>query len=692
MAHPIHGLPDEKSYYLEYKQFYLQWTKLWQAWEEFQKKGDLKERDVVRPEVLASWKRCRARGLNPYDSPNKVCLSDKDIEERLKRNRILVEVASPFLKTLVKSVKGSMFRVDLFDKDLYLLAQFSDDDSLKEALKHGSSVGVNRNEVNCGTSAINLAAHLQRPVQLVGPEHYNINLHYWTCSATPIFSPKKDFLGVINMAGHFSLFHKHTLGMVIAVGKVIEQSLQQRELIENLEIANEYLNNIIHAVSDGLIVVDVNGFVTTLNRAASNFLGIKSKEAIGRNVSDLLGENNVFQEAIKSGLSKVNKEITMKTPKGNQFFVATLEPVVSKQDRKEIIGIFKPMSSARGFIKNLAGLRAHFTFSDLIGEEAEFKRIVELAKQAAGLANTILLQGESGTGKELFAQAIHNASPVKDGPFVALNCAAIPGELIESELFGYEGGAFTGAKKDGRPGKFELAEGGTIFLDEINSMPLNMQVKLLRVLQTKTIMRVGGVTEIAINAKLVCATNQDLWRLVQEGSFREDLFYRINVLTIVIPPLRERLNDIPLLVKHFCRNLGRRLGVELGMEEKVFSILQQYHWPGNVRELENVVERSAILALSRNSRIIQEQDIMSYPGIREFLVRSLGKRDIKNSGEIVPTDLYNLEKLEITAIRRALIVSEGNLSRAAQLLGIARSTLYRKIKQYQIDCSDIVHL
>jgi len=673
-------LPDESIYLEEYRQLRTRVAELKGAWETFQRTGEVPE-GVVKPEVLASWRRCRARGLDPYGNPNVIFLSSADLERRREANRLLIEVAAPFLETLAQSVRGSGFRIDLLDKDLYILVQYGDDKALAEGAALGSGPGVNRGEVNAGTNAINLAAHLRKPVQLVGPEHYNATLHYWTCSAVPVFSPRKDLLGVINIAGHFSLLHKHTLGMAIAVGRVIEQSLQQRELIAALELSNEYLNNVIHAVSDGLIVVDPSGVITTLNQAVGNFLNVEPAEFLGRRIEELLGPDNVFREVLQTGRPLVNREVVLRNKGRQHFFIGTLEPVRGREGSGGVIGVLKPLASAKRFVKNVAGFKAHFTFDDLVGQNPEFKRAVQLARQAAELPTTVLLQGESGTGKELFAQAIHNASPFRDGPFVAVNCAALPAELIESELFGYEGGAFTGARKEGRPGKFELAEGGTIFLDEISSMSLNMQAKLLRVLQTRTVVRLGGTTELPVRARLICATNRDLWQQVKDGTFREDLFYRINVLAITIPPLRERADDVPLLARYFYGKIGRRLGVECEVEDRVYGILAGYHWPGNVRELENAVERSLVLALSRGSRRVEAEDVLSYPGLRATS---------RPTAFGIPG--YDLGEVELAAIRRALAASGGNISRAARLLGVARTTLYRKLRLYGLNCVKTKHM
>lgn len=667
---------DEDSYLSEFRESLNRIKQVQQAWEEFHRTGDVTRPSVVRPEVLASWKRCRARGLDPYRAADIVRLSPSELEKRIEAHQVLVEVASPFLQVLAEAITDSGFRVDLADKDLFILAQYGKDDMLREAAKFGSGVGTNCCESNRGTSAINLAKNLGRPVQLVGPEHYNINLWYWTCSAVPIFC-RENLCGVINFAGHFSLFHKHTFGMAIAVAKLIEQALQQRRLVSELELSNRYLNNVIHAVSDGLVVVDSRNVITTLNQAAGHFLNIDPARAVQRPTDDIFGPNNPFSNVLRSGQSIVNKEVVLRIEgrRRRYFFVGTLEPMIAEEKPQGVLGILKPMASTKGLVKNVIGLKAHFTFDDLIGNSAELREAVRLARQAAELPTTVLLQGESGTGKELFAQAIHNASTFKVGPFVALNCAGIPGELVESELFGYEGGAFTGAHREGRPGKFELAERGTLFLDEISTMPLGVQAKLLRVLQTRTIMRLGGTAEIPVNVRLICATNRDLGQLVQEGTFREDLFYRVNVLAINIPPLRERKEDIPLLVEHFCRKLGQRLGTSVAVEDKAINMLLEYHWPGNVRELENVVERSVVMALARQSDVVQVEDVVSYSAFRDVTRKTPGAAEVSSGPG------YALGEIETAAIQDALAVSNGNMSKAARLLGIHRTTLYRKLRK-----------
>lgn len=308
-----------------------------------------------------------------------------------------------------------------------------------------------------------------------------------------------------------------------------------------------------------------------------------------------------------------------------------------------------------------------------------------------------MVQGESGTGKELFAHAIHNESPNCDGPFVAVNCAAIPSSLLESELFGYESGAFTGAKKEGHAGKFETASGGTIFLDEISSMPYDMQAKILRTVQMKTITRVGGSKVIPINTRIIAATNVDLWELVKSGNFREDLYFRLNVMSIVVPPLRERKEDISLIVDVKKKEIIKRISWGAEISNGGMCLLKSYDYPGNVRELENILERCYVLAAAKNEYIITEKDLMSYRGIQEFFqpnnsIKTGCNEEKSDQEKAANKDLLQVGGTRIAEIERELIndameTYDGNITAVAQELGIARTTLYRKMKKYNITFS-----
>jgi transcriptional regulator with PAS, ATPase and Fis domain len=300
-----------------------------------------------------------------------------------------------------------------------------------------------------------------------------------------------------------------------------------------------------------------------------------------------------------------------------------------------------------------------------------------MGRQFSQTLSTLLITGESGTGKELFAQAIHNDSNRCFGPFIRINCAALPENLLESELFGYEEGAFTGAKKGGKPGKFELAQDGTIFLDEIGDMPMTMQTKLLSVLQERVVERVGGTTPINNNARVIAATNRDLEEMIVEHEFREDLYYRLNVIKLVLPPLREHMEDLPILVNNLMLRLNDRLGTNIGnVTEKVMELLFKYSWPGNVRELENLLERAINLAHMNFRNYIEDID---FPSLRKDI-----QFHTEENINITMTLTERTEAIEKELIIQTLQKTDGNKLQAAKLLGIHSSQLYRKLNKYNV--------
>lgn len=320
---------------------------------------------------------------------------------------------------------------------------------------------------------------------------------------------------------------------------------------------------------------------------------------------------------------------------------------------------------------------ARYTLKDIIGDSERINRVKRLCLTAAN-ASSILLYGETGTGKELFAQAIHNASERRSKPFLAINCGAIPASIIESYLFGYTGGAFTGAKKEGNIGAFEQANHGTIFLDEISEMPMDLQVKLLRVIQEREIMRVGDFKPIKLDVRIICSSNRDLHKAINDGKFREDLYYRINVIEINIPPLRDRKEDIPLLVKHFINEFNGILGkFVLNVEPEVIDILMAYDWRGNVRELKGCIER-AMNMVDINKSELKTSHLPSY-----LLDNSIQKGGAKPG--YVPTLKDQVQNAEITAINHAMKLAGNSKKEAAELLGISTITLWRKIKDYQLE-------
>ena len=646
-------------------------------WGEFIRDEKVDEK-IVRPVILESWKRSKKSGIDPN---NKLftSLKNEELIKRLKGSKKLIKISSPLLGILASSVRGSGFRIDLFDKDVCILKQWGDSETLENSYKLGSCPGACKSEKSAGTNAIGLARFLKTPIQLVGPEHYNARLHQWTCSAAPIKDSFGQILAIINMTGNYRLIHKHTLGMVIATAKAIENQLRQNEISEKLEIENEYMEATIEVSPSALMIIDENSNIIRVNKIGEEILGLPSEAVLNLRCRDIFGTDNPFTKVLATGREIREEEISLIINGNEKVFYSSVKPILTEYNHKAkgVVVFLREIKTMRKIAKRYSSPKAKFTFEDLVGKDKNFMETVNMAKKIANSDVKILLEGETGTGKELFAHAIHNFSSRKNKPFVVINCAAIPLALVESELFGYEEGAFTGTRKGGLIGKIELAEGGTLFLDEISSMPLSLQGKFLRVLETGIIMRIGGRREIVTDVRVISATNKNLWGEIKNCNFREDLFYRINLATIKIPPLRERKNDIPLLIEYFYKRKFFQNQVDISsiIEDKALCVLLSYHWPGNVRELENVIER-ALLFFSGEK--IKVKDLPVY------LIRSADKENDLNV-TITTKKIKKLKELEKESIIEALKINNDNITLAARQLGLSRNTIYVKMKKYRIN-------
>ncbi len=667
---------DYQAFSNNIRQFQYKLLSLRKSWEEYMNTGSIQTNKYLKQEILDSWERSRNNGIDPY-SYEPIVISQKELNQRLGKNKKLCEICEICVNAYMESLKDTGFRIDLLDTDLILIKQFGDETNIRKANDQGTFPGVARDESLMGTTSGSLAAILNKPVQTVGSEHYKQPLQDWTCSSTPIRQKDGKLLGILSLSGYFFQVHEHTLGMSIAITKAIEYCYYQNQVREEIELTNNYIDGIINTISDGIIAVDTERKIRMINKTAGEILGLDPSMIINNYVEDYFDEQSSIIKTLNKQSCYADNELTFSQKGKRSLVVGSIIPVGNKNEKSGALAIFKGLKSARGFMKNLAGFHAFFTFNDIIGNSQNMQMAKSLAKQAAKLPFNVLLQGESGTGKEMFAHALHNASDNSHGPFVSINCGAIPADLIESELFGYEAGSFTGALKGGKPGKFQLAEDGTIFLDEINAMPLNLQVKLLRVLQNRIFMRVGGVDEVSFNAKVVSASNTDLLAEVRKGNFREDLFFRLNVIDIRLPPLREQKEDIPLFVEKFLEKTCDQLGVNITINPAAIDVLLSYSWPGNIRELQNLIEKAVVIALSKGNSIIERKDFIQYTGFYDKSQACFDPSDLKASS------ILDNEKI---LIENVLKNTKGNKSKAAAILGITRKTLYKKISDMHIEC------
>ena len=431
------------------------------------------------------------------------------------------------------------------------------------------------------------------------------------------------------------------------------------------------LNQVLEQISDGYVLLDADNIIRNVNKKALNIFKTDSGAILGKNILELIPDP-IFHKMIETESVNVYEKIKI----GEESYGALFYKVAERREDLVKILNFKTIINIGSRIAGEAFRENQITFGNILGNSPRMRHLKEIAQKVARTMPNILLTGETGTGKEMFARAIHNASDRRGNPFITINCAAIPMELLESELFGYEEGAFTGAKKGGKIGKFELADTGTLFLDEIGEMPFHLQAKLLRVLQERRLERVGGNKQIRLNIRIISATNRDLERMVEEGKFREDLYYRLNIFEIHLPPLRERPEDIPLLVHYFIEKYRSFFEVDVsGIDPEAMEHLCRYQWKGNIRELENVVQYMISMSSDSMSGII---------GKGALPAQVMEGRNFDSAGkeeEDIPMGFKEREALQM----KKLLAQYGNTTegkrQVARQMGISLATLYRRIRK-----------
>jgi PAS domain S-box-containing protein len=430
---------------------------------------------------------------------------------------------------------------------------------------------------------------------------------------------------------------------------------------------------ILDSITDGVLTVDAEWRILTFNKAASDITGVPAEEAVGRRCCDIFRSSVcesdcALRQTMETGRPVVAKPVFIINAKGRKIPISLSTAILKDSSGRVVGGVetFRDMSLVEELRKEL---NEKYSFADIIGRSPAMRRLFAVVPDVAGSDSTILIQGPSGTGKELFARAIHDLSPRRRGRFVAINCGALPDNLLESELFGHKAGAFTDARRD-KLGKFALADGGTVFLDEVGDVSPAMQARLLRVLQERVVEPLGGLTPVKVDVRVIAATNKNLDEMVRQKVFREDLYYRINVFSLNLPPLRERSEDIPLLVDHFVSKFNRRRDRPVaGVSEDAMLILRHYGYPGNVRELENIIEHAFVIC---HSWFIEPRHLPLY------LVS--GTDQVASSARD-----RTLEGWERLHILDALRKNHGNRAAAARELGINPSTLFRKVKSLDIE-------
>ncbi len=599
----------------------------------------------IRPGIRSSWLRCRQRQISPERIVNDSILTAPALRERLRERGELVRAGKPVLPDVFRCLEGRNFVVLLCDEEGYILESLGDAPFISRARQVHLCAGANWSEEVKGTNAIGTVLVEQQPVKVLGWEHYVRENHFLNCWAAPIRDASGRIAGVLDISGEAG-GEGRIWDLVYLGARLVEQNLLLLSLERDCLLSRRAFELASGLLREGFITVDAGGILTSVNQAGARLLGRRREEAVGRHVSEVLSSRS---------------------------FVPGKSPGSGTEMDGGLVSKLCQVTDPDGFTLGMVGIlrQAPPAGKDVpawVGSSEITQNICRRAEKAARTNSTVLVTGESGTGKEIVARLIHQAGDRCRGPFVAVNCAAIPDSLIESELFGYAEGAFTGAKRGGQPGKFETAAGGTIFLDEIGDMPLAVQASLLRVLQEREVCRIGDTKARKVDVRVVAATNKDLAALIAKGAFRPDLYYRLKVVTIDVPPLRQRTEDIFDLVPYFVDKATRSMGrPPLGVAKEVFDCLLAYPWPGNVRELENCIE--SMVAMCEGG----ELSLSDLPDEIRYCARGAA------GGESI------LERQARQAILRALWETGGRIAPAARLLGMGRSTLYRKLAELGIN-------
>ncbi len=643
----------------------LFWKEIFNARSKFHR-GDPADFSHIRPHILRSWKRSRAVNA-PCAGMSSVLLSNEELEVILKRNDFLLSTAKPIMAELLENIKPSSNSIILTDTDGVFLQ------TLGDGRANGGSTcllpGLLSGESIEGTTSMGICLVEKEPTCVLGCEHYNPYFDGWSCAAAPIFDYENNMVATISLTMNRESFNHHTYGLVIAAAKAITEQMRLRHLLQETQTIMELLG-------EAVVVLDANGCIRMMNRNAKQLFHVK-EDVIGIDFNDIAitTGGQCFQAQDKKAK---DNECIMRLTDGTM-----LQCLYSSSSTPEG-GLCVTLRESRRVHKltnRITRAKAVYTFSDIQGTSDQMRRALRMARKASENSMTTLILGESGVGKELFAQAIHNGGDRRDQPFIVINCGAIPRDLVQSELFGYEAGAFTGATRQGAPGKFELADGGTLFLDEIGDMPLSAQVSLLRVLQEGEVTRVGGKRPHRVNVRVVAATHRDLAKAVENGTFRHDLYYRLNVLVIKVPDLGERRSDIPVLANFFLSKIAKTLDKQLtGFSPESMKCLKAYNWPGNIRELENMVERTAVMA---DGPLINKEDLL--PEFWTTVPQTPLEEKVSIPGNMAvepesgPGKRPNQDKQRVVD---ALQKARGNVRAAAKDVGVSRVTLYAHIRRY----------
>lgn len=621
--------------------------------------------------IVRSWQRSVSNGVPVEGETAKIPrLSSQELECIKEENQELLSYALPVMENLYERIMHTSSKVVLADPSGVVLHSFGDHDFFGKGRTISLLPGGIWSEGFRGTNAIGTALIELGPVEVHSAEHFIASNHILTCSAAPIFNPFGRILGVLDVSGVGRVRQPHTMALVQLLIQQIENQMFSRVFENDLVLHFHVRPELVGTMSEGIVVYSQEGRFLAANQNALKHLEMERCQIEQHSFSFLF---NAPLSAIFDQPGQFPQPVRkIHTRTGISIYCHATPRILASAKGPLNAGIQSDSSPAKA-----QGPETNPLLEELELGDPEMRRIIAKVRKILGHDIPVLLEGESGTGKELFARAMHNSSMRRNGPFVALNCAALPESLIESELFGYLEGAFTGAKRKGYSGKIRQADQGTLFLDEIGDMPLQFQAKLLRVLQDRTVSPLGGTNSYQVDFALVCATNRSLREEVEAGRFREDLFYRLNGILITLPCLRQRDDRLELARSMISSMAG--FGRSVSLSPELVEIFRNHPWPGNIRQMHSVL-RTALALLGHDSQITREHlpdDFIEQCSRVELHPNTTGS--LATSPRLM-ADGASLENLEKLAIREALRECRGNVAAAARRLGISRNTLYRKMQ------------
>jgi len=633
--------------------------------------------------IAQAHQRSASYGLRPYESPDFCPVRQSELKMQIERSQSLFTYALPVMETLYDQIVNTQSMVILTDAAGLILHSLGDDDFLAMANKVALRPGAVWSEESRGTNAIGTALAENRATLVHGAEHFLEANQFLTCSCTTILDPYGKTVGALDVTGDHRSFHKHTMALVRMSAQMIENQLFANAFQDMVCVRFHSRAEFLGTLMEGMVSFTPAGRFLSANRSGQFQLSLSNGALHAHTFSSLFGLSmsqlfdavrqapaGIVQLQLPSGV-KVNARVEWKTR------AASIPGGAIEAGRSG-------MQDAAPLLRNPAAVRAQAPagLDDLDTGDAQIKAVIGKLRKVIGKDIPVMVLGETGTGKELMARAIHADSPRHAGPFIAVNCASIPENLIESELFGYEEGAFTGARKKGGIGKMLLANGGTLFLDEIGDMPLHLQARLLRALQERAVTPLGSNKVICVDVSVVCATNRNLREQVANGQFREDLYYRLNGLVVRLPALRER-SDLDVVAGKLLRE-SQETAEPPRISESVMGMFRSYHWPGNIRQLGNLL-RTARLMAEGDPEITEDHlpddfldDLKSRQGQPAALPQPAPAAGAHEAARAVPTRLADVETLTIL---EAVKAHHGNISAAAKALGISRNTVYRKMEE-----------